>query len=281
MPTNRHGLSRHIPAIVARQIRQRSKFGCVLCRAGFYEYEHINPTFEDARTHDPASICCLCSSCHGAVTRGQRSKASVKAAYEAIQAKSIEEAGKPIGPLDFYGGNAELLIGGLRYSPIVKTVLRYYGVDAIKIVPGDCATPGTISATFTDEAGTPVLELIENAWQGSTANWDIQVIGPRITVRSQAGAIPLKLRLDPPGIIVIERLDMRIGDCHLLVSESAYAAGRYLNEAPLLGYMRNCTLLEPLRLQQRLNLPTRKSSPPVMKQHENKGKGWRRWMGRL
>lgn len=233
MPTNRYGLTRHIPAAVAREVRQRSRFGCVLCRAGFYEYEHIDPAFEEARVHDPGHICCLCSSCHGAVTRGQRSKASVAAAYEAIQAKTIGEVGRPIGPLDFYGGNAELSIGGLRYSPIVKTVLRYHGADIIKVVPGDRVTPGTISATFTDEAGIPVLELIENGWEGSTANWDIEIIGPRITVRSQSGTIPLRLRLDPPGIIVIERLDMRIGDGHLLVSESAYAAGRYLEDGSI------------------------------------------------
>lgn len=230
MPINRHGLSRYIPASVAREVRQRSKFGCVLCRNGFYEYEHIDPPFEDALEHDPARICCLCSSCHSTVTRRQRSKASVAAAYEDIQAKSIEEVGRPIGPLDFYGGNAELSIGGLRYSPFVKTVLRYHGQDIIKVSPGDHTTPGAISALFTDESGEPVLALVENAWEGSTANWDIEVVGPCITVRNKSGSIPLKLRLDPPGVIVIERLDMRIGDAHLLVSESAYAAGRYLED---------------------------------------------------
>lgn len=234
MPTNRYGLSRHIPASVAREVRQKSRFRCVLCRAGFYEYEHIDPAFEEARVHDPDHICCLCSSCHGAVTRGQRSKASVAAAYKAIQAKTIEEVGRPIGPLDFYGGNAELSIRGLRYSPLVKTVLRYHGVDIIKVVPGDRFKPGTISATFTDEAGVPILELIENGWEGSTANWDIEIVGPRITVRSQSGTTPLRLRLDPPGIIVIERLDMRIRGGHLLVSESAYAAGRYLNNGSII-----------------------------------------------
>ena len=78
-----------------------------------------------------------------------------------------------------------------------------------------------------------MLKLIDNVWEGSAANWDIEVVGPRITVRSKAGVIPLRLRLDPPGIIVIERLDMRIADCHLLVSENAYAAGRYLGDGSI------------------------------------------------
>ena len=156
------------------------------------------------------------------------------AAYEAIQAKPLEEVGRPIGPLDFYGGNAELSIGGLRYSPFVSTVLRYHGEDIIKVFPGDHETPGAISALFTDDSGVAVLRLTENIWEGSTSNWDIEVVGPRITVRNRAGSIPLRLRLDPPGVIVVERLDMRIGDSHLLVSESAYAAGRYLSEEEIL-----------------------------------------------
>lgn len=233
MSKNKHGLSRHIPSAIKVEVRQRSKFGCVLCRAGLYEYEHIDPPFENATQHDPARICCLCSSCHSAVTRGQRSKASVAAAYEDIQVKTIEEAGRPVGPLDFYGGNAELRIGGLCYSPLVQTVLRHNGLDVIKVTPGHGVMPGSISALFTDEHGCPVLRLVDNAWEGSTENWDIEVVGSRIAVRNRDGILSLKLRLEPPGVIVIEHLDMRFRDCHLMVSESAYAAGRYLSNGTI------------------------------------------------
>lgn len=233
MSKNKHGLSRHIPTAIKMEVRQRSKFGCVLCRAGFYEYEHIDPPFENATQHDPASICCLCSYCHSMVTRGQRSKASVASAYEDIQAKTLEEAGRPFGPLDFDGVNAELRIGGLRYSPLVQTVLRYHGVDIIKVMPGNASVPGAISALFTNQFGEPVLELNENVWEGSTENWDIEIVSNRITVRSRVGIVSLRLRLEPPGIIVIEHLDMRFRDSHLLVSENAYAAGRYLSDGTI------------------------------------------------
>lgn len=233
MSKNRHGLSRTIPERVKREVRQRSRFGCVLCRAGFYEYEHIDPPFEHATLHDPSRICCLCSSCHSAVTRGQRSKLSVAAAYAAIQSTAAEEVPPPVGPLDFYGGGAELRIGGLHYSPLVQTVLRFHGHDVIKVVPGDETQLGSIFAIFTDEEGVPVLELVENAWEGSTENWDIEVVGQRITVRTRAKVVALQLRLEPPGVIVIERLDMRVHDCHLLVSDCAYAAGRYLSDGSI------------------------------------------------
>lgn len=219
-----------MPTDVEREVRQRSKFGCVICRSGFYEYEHIDPVFADAREHDPSRICCLCPSCHSAVTRGQRSKASVAAAYAAVQSATMDEVGNPVGPIDFYGGQAELRIGGLGYNPMVKTVLRYHGAEVIRIEPGESGSPGGISAIFTDDSGKPTLGLSRNAWEGSTENWDIQVVGQRISVKTRAGRVALRLRLDPPGVVVVEQLDMRVGSGHLLVTEQAYAAGRYVDE---------------------------------------------------
>src|SRR5689334_6226345 len=122
---NKHGLSRDIPKRIKREVRRRSRFGCVLCRSGIYDYEHIDPEFADARKHDPDKICCLCPSCHALVTRGQRSKAMVAQAYDEIQKAAPDKVASPTGPLDFHTGTAELTIGGLQYSPAVTTVLRY------------------------------------------------------------------------------------------------------------------------------------------------------------
>lgn len=105
---NKYGLSRYIPAEVRREVRQRSKFGCVLCRCGFYQYEHIDPTFEDATEHDPDYICCLCGACHDLITRGHFSKEAIKLAYRKVQDSALEKVSPPIGPLDFHDGNAEL-----------------------------------------------------------------------------------------------------------------------------------------------------------------------------
>lgn len=228
---NKHGLSRYIPADVRREVRQRSKFGCVICRRGFYQYEHIDPPFDDAMVHNPDHICCLCGACHDSVTRGHLSKDAVKTAYRTVQDLPLVKVGPPIGPLDFHDGNAELLIGGLLYSPAVQTVLRYHGSDIIRVLPGERdGEPGRISAIFTDDGGTEVLRLEENEWVGSLNTWDIEIVGRRITARREQGSITLQLRLDPPGRIVVERLDMRIRDSHVLVTEQTYAVGRYITD---------------------------------------------------
>jgi hypothetical protein len=227
---NKYGLKRYIPAGVLRQVRQNSKFGCVLCRKGFYQYEHIDPTFEEAREHHADAICCLCGACHDAVTRGQMSKGAVKSAYSKIKSASIDDVEPPVGPLDFHDGSAELKIGNLLYSPAVYVVLKYHGQDIIRVDPGKNGEPGKISAIFTNDFGEPILELRENEWVGSLENWDVEIIGRKITVRSSLGKVALQIRLDPPGRIVLERLDMRIGNGHVIATEETYAIGHYVSE---------------------------------------------------
>lgn len=230
---NQHGLNRYIPVAIRRDVRQRSKFGCVVCRSGFYQYEHIDPLFKNALKHDPECICCLCGSCHDLVTRGRLSKKSIMTSYHKIQTQQQSEVSQPIGPLDFHDGSAELMIGSLLYSPAVQTVLRYHGKDLIQVVPGKLGEPGKISAVFTDETGRHVLQLVENEWIGSTDNWDIEVVGQQLTVRRASREISLQLRLDPPGRIVVEYLDMRVGDGHVLATEKTYAVGRYSSDGTL------------------------------------------------
>lgn len=221
---NRQGLGRHIPAEVRREVRRRSKLGCVICRDGFCVYEHLDD-FVGVDEHDPARICLLCESCHGRITRGQWSKDRARLAYQQVQAQTRQEVGEPRGPLDFHAGQAELALGDLLYAPAVTSVLRYFGDDLIRLSPGAAGEPGAISAVFTDNEGNAILELDENAWVGSLDAWDIEVEGQRITVRQRQGVIALQLRLAPPGRIVVERLDMRIGDHHVLASEHGYAVG--------------------------------------------------------
>jgi hypothetical protein len=228
---NKNGLSRYIPADIRREVRRRSKFGCVMCRRGFYQYEHIDPSFEEATEHSPDHICCLCGACHDSVTRGHISKEAVNAAYRNIQDLPLEKVGPPVGPVDFHDGSAELLIGGLLYTPAVRTVLRYHGSDIIRVLPSERdGEPGKISAVFTADDGLEILRLEENEWVGSLNTWDIEIVGHQITARRHKGTVTLQLRLEPPGRIVVERLDMRVSDSHVLATEKTYAVGRYITD---------------------------------------------------
>ncbi|MGK0273227.1 MAG: hypothetical protein ACI88H_003906 [Cocleimonas sp.] len=231
--TNKFGLKRHIPAEVTEEVRRNSKFGCVVCRAGFYQYEHIEPTFENAKEHNSDNICCLCAACHDAVTRRQMSKSKVRAAYEKIRNASHGQVEHPHGPVDFHDGTAQLVIGGIGYYPAVQTIVRHHGVTYMSIKPGVKGEPGSISAVFSDDDGNEVFALVENAWVGHNKNWDISVKGQRITIRKEKGRIALRIRLDPPGKIVIERLNMRFSDAHIVATENNYAVGRYFQDGSI------------------------------------------------
>lgn len=107
--TNQYGLARHIPTEVKRAVRQRCRFGCVVCGMGVYDYEHVDPEFKYAKEHDPDRIALLCPSCHAKVTRGQWSKDKIKAA---LLSPKAAEAGYAKEFFDFTGNHPEVILGG-------------------------------------------------------------------------------------------------------------------------------------------------------------------------
>jgi hypothetical protein len=222
---NRFGLNRDIPLEIKREIRQRSKNGCVVCRCGVYQYEHIEPEYKDAVTHDPAVICCLCARCHDKVTRGLLSKQSVFQSYQRVQ--TVDEIDNPREFFDFHTGEAKLLFGNLICEPVPESVFRCYGTNVFSVEAGNSSEPGKINSIFCDDDGQLTFQIIGNEWIGPTSSYDLEIVGQRFTVRLPNGRISLKLRHTPPGIVTIERLDMRYKDIHLLASEFDLALGRY------------------------------------------------------
>lgn len=67
---NKHGLSRVIPEGVKRKVRKDAGFGCVICGTAICEYEHVDPEWVNAVTHNPKFMTLLCGSCHSKKTRG-------------------------------------------------------------------------------------------------------------------------------------------------------------------------------------------------------------------
>lgn len=233
MSANQYGLSRAIPEAVKREVRERSKFGCVICRAFIYDYEHIDPTFADSHAHDASTICCLCPSCHAKVTRGQIFKTTVLKNYLKISALDYHEVKPPRDFLRFDSDQVELKIGGVCYGPGIRTIVKYHGRDIFRLFPVDEDGESGLDADFFDSDGNLTLKIRKNELIFSTSVYDIQVVGSRIKVKSQIGSLDLIIRIEPPRRIVIERLNMRISDAHFLISEETHAIGRYVNEKEL------------------------------------------------
>lgn len=202
---NRFGLARTIPESVKLAVRQRDGFGCILCGSALVEYEHFEPDFKDATEHLADGIILLCTSCHGRKTRGHLSRETLNRARQAPKAK---EDGFSFSAFDVGDDPPTVILGNIEATN-VGTLLGVLGDDILRIAPPEVSGgPFRISARIYDRASRPILEIIENEWRTPASNWDVSVIGQRITIRSNIRDIDLVLRTDPPNLLTVERLRM-------------------------------------------------------------------------
>ena len=205
MTSNRQGLVRNIPSPVKRAVRKRCGFGCVVCGDAFYEYDHLEVEFKDAVEHDPERIVLLCGGCHGKKTRGFLSTESIIAASKNPRCLQV---GFTRGGMDVGGDAPEVVLGTITATNF-SSLITIDGEDIFSIAPPEEAGgPFRINASLYDQSGAQILEIVENEIRVGIANWDAELVGQRITLRSGLGAFSLILRVEPPRRLVIERMHM-------------------------------------------------------------------------
>lgn len=203
--TNRHGLSRSVPAEVKREVRQRCGFGCVICGFAFYEYEHFAPDYVDATEHDPKGMTLLCSQCNQKRARGRLSAHSVALAN--ANPKCLER-GFASEMFDFHSDPIEIVFAGVTFYNC-KHLIVVNERPILSVEPSlGGNSPVMLSGVFCDSVGRETLYITENEWSVDSDYWDVDCEGPRITIRSAPRQITLVLRLNSPKGIVIERIDM-------------------------------------------------------------------------
>ena len=225
---NKHDLSRNIPEGVKRQVRKNCGFGCIICRSGIYQYEHIIPEYSNAEEHDPNKICCLCGTCHDAVTRGIISKETIANKYIKIQ-ESVKN-GKvtpPTGPIDITTKCPTITIGSFLYKAGLSTLVKYHDKSIISFSPGRDGEPGRIDALIHDRDGNLSFQIIGNEWIGPTNKFDMRVKGKSLKIWEKRGETVLQLVLNPPNDITVKYLDMKIGSGHIIATDKTYVIGRY------------------------------------------------------
>jgi hypothetical protein len=197
-------------------VRQRCGFGCVVCGCPIYQYHHLDPPFAEARTHDPDGIILLCGACHNRKTRGLLSEESVRHAAEHPRALQTVFS---FGPFDFGTEHPEVVLGALR-AIRTSVIVRAFGDDIPVVGPPEApGGPFRLSAVLCDSDGLEVIHIVENEWRTSVENWDVQVSGRTMAVRSAPRNITLRLRSDPPRSLIIEHLEMFYRGAHLVCKE--------------------------------------------------------------
>lgn len=202
---NKYGLLRTIPEGVKREVRQRCGFGCVRCGGAIVQYDHFAPPFADCKIHDPAGIVLLCGGCHAMKTVGRLSDETL--AEFAVNPR-CRQTGFSFGPFDIGTVPPEISIGSVTATNC-PVLLRISGDNVFGVSPPAAAgQPYLINAAFRDDAGNPLLEIVENEWRSNSENWDVEVVGQVITIRKALRNLVLQIRTNPPHQLIVERLEM-------------------------------------------------------------------------
>lgn len=218
---NKYGLSRDIPDLVKREVRQRCGFGCVICGQGIYQYEHLNPPFTEAKEHDPNGIVLLCGSCHDKVTRNFWSKEKVSLASK--QPFCIDR-GYALDTFDIENEYPRICMGTTKFIN-TTTIIEVMGDKILSIEPPESPnSPYRLSGFFGDDSENELFKICQNEWIGSIENWDIEVSGRRLKIRKKPRIIALELTVNPPNEILINRINMTYKGARIIGSDTQFSA---------------------------------------------------------
>lgn len=220
---NKHGLGRTVPAAVKREIRSRCGFGCVICGLAYYDYEHFDPDFKDAKTHNARGMTLLCMQCNHKRARGTLSAETVaRANLNPI----CKQKGFASEMFDFGPEPIEVKFAGVTFYDC-KVLIQVCGVDLLSLSPPkEDGGPFLLSGFLADSTGATTLKIVDNEWFAGDASWDVEVVGPQITIRRGPGDIALQLKVAPPHAIHIERIDMHVESYFLKGDEDCLRISR-------------------------------------------------------
>ncbi|OJV52938.1 MAG: hypothetical protein BGO31_04060 [Bacteroidetes bacterium 43-16] len=212
MKINKHGLRRYIPTEIKRLVRRRSGFGCVICGLGFYEYEHVDPEFNDTKEHDPYKITLLCPNCHGKVTTKKWTKDKVRAAM--MNPKNFSTS--TVKDIFDIGENELTVIWGDTSFTGSHQIINIEGKGVLKFEVCKESKKWLLSGRFNNSKGELALIIEKNEWIGYLDNWDINVEGQSIVIREKSKHICLHLIVDPPNILIIKQSDVNYGNLRIV-----------------------------------------------------------------
>lgn len=202
---NKHGLTRTIPPTVRAMIRKEAGYGCVFCGNPFVDYEHIDPEFKDAKTHDPDKMTLLCSGCHDNVTQGRWSKRCV---WEAKTQPFAKKEGFIRNTLSPAQDKAVIKMGDMRCS-LSNIVLSMFGKPIIWFEPShQPEAPIFLNAIFHDNNSKPIAYISRNIFRGIVGEHDIVSTAARFEFRLKKGVITLIIESKGDEPVEIKRLHM-------------------------------------------------------------------------
>ena len=210
MSKNKYGLGREIPASIKREVRKRDGFGCVFCAVPIIEYEHVDPTFIEAKEHKSSGITLLCPTCHAKVTKNQISKELVK---QAMANPAALKNGQVRDELRFTDNHPTVVVGGATFREcIIPIQFRDHEIISIKREDDKFF----LNANLWDRNGRKTLKIVNNEWTTFNENiWDLTIVGNTITIHEKERLPALIFKIENNNTFRIERIDMVIDGCKI------------------------------------------------------------------
>lgn len=189
-----------IPAAVAREVRQRCGFSCILCGGLIVEYEHIIPYAENPE-HKAENIVLLCPKHHTEVTSGRMDKRKI------IEAARLPYAIKNGYNFGFYDFEPH---GGLKVF-VSSTFFDFQSnsgnVDVVTIfdktlfsILYDEGFP-QFSFEIYDISGELAIKVERNELRMCKRLWDIRLAGKYLRVFYKKDIEIAKIKIDKSRII--------------------------------------------------------------------------------
>lgn len=220
--------SRNIPLPIAREVRQRCGFGCVICGLPLYEYEHMLG-WANVKRHLANEITLLCDKHH----REKTNKFLPQAVVDEANLNPFNLRDGVIRPYDlhFQGDSAEIIIGSNSFTCINnkgETFMFPIVIDDIPLI-GFILEDGhlLLNMVVFNEFNVPILHIKDNQLFQSAIPWDVQLVGTRLTVREGKGDILIDIEFNPPNRIKINRgrfvlngVEIFVRPTHILIVNS-------------------------------------------------------------
>jgi hypothetical protein len=218
-----------IPAEVAREVRQRCGFGCVLCGMPLYEYEHMLE-WANVKRHVAEEMTLLCRQHHGERT-------DKLLPIEAVQAANADPYNRRTGIsknvfLHYSGKDLKLRVANSSFeyrglqdgAMVAPLVIDNQPIVAFRVDQGHLL----LSFTAFDEVNRPIIQVNDNELvYDAAARWDIEWVGQKLVFRDGRRRILLQLRFSPPNEISITKgrilrngIEILIGKNYMFVTNN-------------------------------------------------------------
>lgn len=180
-----------IPSGIKRLVRQKCKFGCVICGSPIYDYEHLEE-YSIVQEHSVDNIYLLCPNHHRLKSNGAITKDFIRQKLNSLNRDSTT-------PQKIFQTTYSLILGNniiQQFRAPSGYFFDIMGKDFFKLKVSDELL---IDACIHDRNGNPAIRILNNEYKIYDKMWDVEwdPIGVRLIFRNNPRNIVIDIKFQP------------------------------------------------------------------------------------